>query len=180
MSRVIKSQTVYEGKVIKVYREYITQGDGEALREVVRHSGGACVLAEKNGEFAFVRQYRHAMDKDMLEIPAGKLENGEAFNITAARELEEECALKPLNLTKIAEVCVSPGYDDEVIGIFFASEFSPSVQKLDDDEELTVEWIKKEQAYAMVRSGEITDAKTVIALLWRENQELNRGQFSNG
>lgn len=174
MPKVIKSQTIYEGKVIKVYREYIEQGGGEALREVVRHSGGACVLAEKNGEFAFVRQYRHAVDEYMLEIPAGKRENGEEFIITAARELEEECALKPLNLTKIAEVCVSPGYDDEVIGIFFASEFLPSVQRLDDDEELTVEWIKKERAYEMVKSGEITDSKTVIALLWRENQELRK------
>lgn len=172
MYRVTKSQAVYEGRVIKVYREYMEQNGKEVLREVVRHSGGACVLAEKNGEFAFVRQYRHAFGAELLEIPAGKRENGEDFCVTAARELEEECALKPLNLTKIAETCVSPGYDDEVIGIFFASEFELSVQRLDDDEELTVEWIKKEQAYKMVRSGEITDAKTVIALLWRENQEL--------
>lgn len=172
MHELLKKETVYEGRVIKVYREYIKQGEIEALREIVRHSGGACVLAEKEGKFAFVRQYRHAVGQDMLEIPAGKRENGEAFIITAARELEEECALKPLELKKIAEVCVSPGYDDEVIGIFFASSFELSVQRLDDDEELTVEWIDKSVAYDMVKSGEITDAKTVIALLWRENDEL--------
>ncbi len=172
MQKIVKSQTIYEGRVIKVYRDRVMQGETEVLREVVRHSGGACVLAEKNGKFAFVRQYRHAVGRDMLEIPAGKRDGGEDFCVTAARELQEECALKPLALKKIAEVCVSPGYDDEVIGIFYANSFEPSVQHLDDDEELTVEWIDKFAAYDMVKKGEITDAKTVIALLWRENEEL--------
>lgn len=171
MIKTVKSQTIYDGKVIKVYRDEIEQSGKIAVREIVRHGGGACVLAEKDGKFAFVKQYRHALGKEVLEIPAGKRENGEDFIVTAARELEEECALKPEKLKKITEICVSPGYDDEIIGIFYCDTFTPSVQNLDDDEELSVLWLDKFAAYKMVDSGEIYDAKTVVALLWREKED---------
>lgn len=171
MIKTVKSQTIYDGKVIKVYRDEIEQSGKIAVREIVRHGGGACVLAEKDGKFAFVKQYRHALGKEVLEIPAGKRENGEDFIVTAARELEEECALKPEKLKKITEICVSPGYDDEIIGIFYCDTFTPSVQNLDDDEELSVLWLDKFAAYKMVDGGEIYDAKTVVALLWREKED---------
>ena len=103
MIKTLKSEIIYDGRVIKVYRDEIEQSGKPAVREIVRHGGGACVLAEKGGKFAFVKQYRHALGKDVLEIPAGKRENGEAFEITACRELEEECALKPQKIKKITE-----------------------------------------------------------------------------
>ena len=172
MVKTLKSEKIYDGKVIKVYRDEIEQSGNPAIREIVRHGGGACVLAKRGEQIAFVKQYRHALAKEIYEIPAGKRENGEDFAVTAARELEEECALKPEKLEKIAEICVSPGYDDEIICIFYCDLFTPSVQRLDDDEELSVEWIEKQKAFDMVKSGEIFDAKTVIALLWLEKQEL--------
>lgn len=172
MIKILKSEIIYDGRVIKVYRDEIEQSGKPAVREIVRHGGGACVLAEKGGKFAFVKQYRHALGKEVLEIPAGKRENGEAFEVTACRELEEECALKPQKIKKITEICVSPGYDDEIIGIFYCDSFTDSVQHLDDDEELSVLWLDKAEAYKMVKSGEIYDAKTVVALLWREKEDL--------
>lgn len=177
MVKTLKSEKIYDGKVIKVYRDEIEQSGKPAVREIVRHGGGACVLAKRGEKIAFVKQYRHALAKEIYEIPAGKRENGEDFAVTAARELEEECALKPKELKKIAEICVSPGYDDEIIGIFYCDDFTPSVQKLDDDEELSVEWIDQAKAFEMVFNGEISDAKTVVALLWLENRELKRRKF---
>ncbi len=166
MIKLLKSNKIFDGRVIKVFCDELSDNGVNLYREVVRHGGGACVLAEKNGSFAFVRQYRHPLGEFMLELPAGKREGKEPFEITALRELEEECALKAKKLKKITVFAVSPGYDDELIGVFYANEFEDSKQKLDDDEFLTVEWIKKEKAFEMAENGEITDGKTLLALWW--------------
>ena len=166
MIKLLKSEKIFDGRVIKVFRDEISEGGVSLYREVVCHGGGACVLAEKDGAFAFVRQYRHPVGEYMLELPAGKREGNEDFEVTARRELEEECALKAKELKKITVFAVSPGYDDELIGVFYANKFENSKQKLDDDEILTFEWIEKQKAFEMAENGEITDGKTLLALWW--------------
>ncbi len=166
MIKLLNSQKIFDGRVIKVFRDEISEDGVSLYREVVRHGGGACVLAEKDGAFAFVRQYRHPVGEYMLELPAGKREGNEDFEVTARRELEEECALKAKELKKITVFAVSPGYDDELIGVFYANKFENSKQKLDDDEILTFEWIEKQKAFEMAENGEITDGKTLLALWW--------------
>lgn len=166
MIKLLNSQKIFDGRVIKVFRDEISEDGVFLYREVVRHGGGACVLAEKDGAFAFVRQYRHPVGEYMLELPAGKREGNEDFEVTARRELEEECALKAKELKKITVFAVSPGYDDELIGVFYANKFENSKQKLDDDEILTFEWIEKQKAFEMAENGEITDGKTLLALWW--------------
>ena len=101
MIKLLNSQKIFDGRVIKVFRDEISEDGVSLYREVVRHGGGACVLAEKDGAFAFVRQYRHPVGEYMLELPAGKREGNEDFEVTARRELEEECALKAKELKKI-------------------------------------------------------------------------------
>ena len=166
MIKLLNSQKIFDGRVIKVFRDEISEDGVSLYREVVRHGGGACGLAEKDGAFAFVRQYRHPVGEYMLELPAGKREGNEDFEVTARRELEEECALNAKELKKITVFAVSPGYDDELIGVFYANKFENSKQKLDDDEILTFEWIEKQKAFEMAENGGITDGKTLLALWW--------------
>ena len=100
------------------------------------------------------------------EIPAGKRDKGEDFETTAKREFEEETGLIASSLKKIAYIYPSPGYTNEVIGIFYAEGLSNGKTHFDDTEDLSCFWIDVKTALEMVKSGEITDAKTVIALGW--------------
>ncbi|MDE6001750.1 MAG: NUDIX hydrolase, partial [Clostridia bacterium] len=116
----IKSQTVYDGKILKLTIDKVSLPDGnESVRECVRHSGGAAVLLVKDGEVLLVKQFRYLYGKEIYEIPAGKLEDGEDATAGAARELEEETGYRA-KLVRMLDLYPSPGYTDEVIHIFFA------------------------------------------------------------
>ena len=166
MKNILSSKLIYDGRVIKVFFEEV-EVDGMLLkREIVRHSGGCAVLAEKDGKFAFVSQYRHPFGENFFEIPAGKREVGEPVDITASRELEEECGLKPTGLEFICEYAVSPGYSDEIIYLYYANDFVLSTQNFDEDEQIEVKWLDKEEALNLAKNGKIKDGKTLVSLLW--------------
>lgn len=172
--KLVESKVKYDGRIIKVFADKISH-DGEVIfREVVRHSGGAGVLVERDDKFAFVRQYRHPFGREFLEIPAGTRNGGEPPFNTAVRELEEECGIVSDQLQLISEFAVSPGYTDEMLYVYYCNSFKNGVQKLDDDEDLTVEWIEKSKALKMLVDGEIKDGKTVVALLWYMNNKINK------
>ena len=143
-------------------------------REVVRHRGGAAVLAERDGKFAFVRQYRHPCGEDFFEIPAGTKDSTEKSEATAYRELQEECGLKADHFTFICDYAVSPGYTDEVLSLFYANNFTDVAQSLDEDESLSVEWVSVEESLQMALSGKIKDGKTLVALLWYNAVRANK------
>ena len=164
--KVTCSELKYNGRIIKVYFDTIEQDDKQIFREVIRHNGGAGVLVERDGKFAFVKQYRHPFGRDFLEIPAGMKNPNECASLTALRELEEECGLVANEIQFICEFAVSPGYTDEKIFLYYANNFNKGKQNFDEDESLTVIWMQKEQAFEMLKNGEIKDAKTVIALQW--------------
>lgn len=170
MNKTISSKSIYNGKVVKLFVDKIQNDDIFAVREVVRHSGGAAVLAEKDGKFAFVRQYRHPLGEEIYEIPAGTREQGEDPIVTAARELSEECGLIPKNLALISAFAVSPGYTDEILHVYYADEFEYSHVCLDSDERLVTRWIDKEKALKMLSEQAFIDAKTIIALQWYKNK----------
>ena len=169
MKKLLSSQTIYEGKIIKVYLEKVEYDGSLLTREVVRHRGGAGILAEKDGKFAFVRQYRHPFGEVFFEIPAGTRDGGESGEITAFRELQEECGLKAKSLRHICDYAVSPGYTDEVLHLYYANDFELTNQNLDDDEQLTVEWIDKKTCFEMALNGQIKDGKTMLVLSWYQN-----------
>jgi len=167
--RVVKSESVYEGRVIGVAVETVEQPDGSlAVREVVRHPGGAvAVPLLADGRVVLVRQYRHPTGRDLLELPAGKLDPGEPPENSVRRELEEESGYRAGSVRKICAFYPTPGFCDEILHLFLATDLQPSRQHLEADEEsMTVEVYTQEQLAAMIERGDIIDGKTLIGLLW--------------
>ncbi|MBQ8427186.1 MAG: NUDIX hydrolase [Clostridia bacterium] len=156
---------LYKGKILNVRKDDVVLPDGKnAVREIIEHNGGSAVLCEKDGKILMVRQFRYAYQKELLEIPAGKLNEGEDPMETAIRELEEEGGIKADKMELLFEVYPTPGYSNEIIRIYQAVEFHETAMHLDEDEFLSSEWIDKKELKKMIRNKEIKDAKTLIAL----------------
>ena len=165
IEKTLSSTTIYDGKVIKVMRDQVSLPNGEsAYREIVHHNGGATVLAVKDDMVYFVRQYRYAYHDELLELPAGKLNEGEDPKSCAIRELEEETGLKATDVDLITKLYPSPGYTDEVIYVYLARDLVQGTQHLDEDEFLGVITLPLSTDKEMLDSGEIRDAKTIVAL----------------
>lgn len=160
----LTSKRVYDGKILKLDVDEVRLPDGsKALRECVRHCGGAAVLLVVGGKVALVKQHRYLYGKDIYEIPAGKLEEGEEPSVGAARECEEETGYRA-QVEKFLEIYPSPGYTDEVIHIYLAKNAEYVGQHVDEGEFLTCEFLPLVRVVEMIESGEICDAKTVAAI----------------
>lgn len=164
----IKSEKIYEGKIIKVRVETVElPGQIYAKREIVEHARGVGIVAiTKEDNIILVKQYRKAINKPIYEIPAGIVEAGEDISDAAARELQEEAGFKPLNLELVVESYASPGFTDEKLSIFFTDKLELSQLDLDESEFLEVEEVPLTRAIEMVENFEISDAKTVIGILY--------------
>ena len=171
---VKKSELMFGGRILKEYRDEVVLDNGmEVTREVMRHQGAAAVVPiTDNGEVILVKQYRYAVGKEMLEIPAGILEPGEEMAACAARETEEETGYKPMELIHLFDFLSSPGYCTEKIGIYAARKLVPSRQHLDADEDVEVVIMPLEEAVELVKSGEIVDGKTIAAIMSVSAQSL--------
>jgi len=151
-----------------VDRMAVTLPNGKpATREVVRHVGAAAVVAmDGEGRVTLVRQYRAPIDRVLIELPAGKLDSpGEDRLKAAQRELAEETGLVAEHWTHLTDLITTPGFCDEVIGLYLATGLKRGESHPDDDEFLRVVTLPLPEAVAMARSGELTDAKTVVGLL---------------
>jgi ADP-ribose pyrophosphatase len=161
----LASETIYKGKVFDIRVDEIREGDIEYKREIVVHKGSAVVIPVfEDGTVALVRQYRHAAGKHLLEICAGTLNSGEDPEIGARRELEEEIGVTAGSVEKLAEFWVSPGFLTEKMHLYLATELTETQQNLEADEVLTVERHKLSDLAEMIETGEIEDAKTIIAI----------------
>ncbi|MBE5753027.1 MAG: NUDIX hydrolase [Clostridiales bacterium] len=166
IEKTVKTNYVYQGKILSLRNDDALLSDGTPCkREIVEHSGGACVLYVENGCVLLVKQYRYAYGEILYEIPAGKLEKGEDPALTAIRELEEETGIKTTEVELLFIDYPSPGYTNEKIYIYEAKNGIKTAQRLDEGEFLAVERVPLEKAKQMLYSGEIKDGKTVIALL---------------
>lgn len=164
--KTVNKNYVYKGRILNLRKDDIILPDGNpAIREMVEHSGGAAVVCEKDGKILMVKQYRYAYQREVLEIPAGKLNPGEPPEITALRELEEEGGIIADSLVKLYEVYPTPGYTNEIIYIYSATSFKEGKAHLDEDEFLSAIWVDKNELKKMIQNGEIKDGKTLIALL---------------
>ena len=164
--KTLNSEYIYKGKILNLRRDDVELVNGSlAKREVIEHSGGACVVCEKDGKILLVNQFRYPYGSELLELPAGKINPGESPETTAIRELEEEGGIKAEKVELIFKVYPSPGYTNEIIYVYRAVGLQNTTQSLDEDEFLDVVWVEKEQLKKMIKSGEIKDGKTLIGLL---------------
>ncbi len=164
--QIISSKEVFRGRVFSVSVDEVREGDQTYIREVVHHHGSAVIIPVfGDGTVALVRQYRHPAVKYLLEAPAGTLNDGEAPEEGAARELEEELGYVAERLEKLSEFFVSPGFLEEKMWVYLATELTETKQQLDDDEIVEVVRIPFGQALSMITSGEIEDAKTIIGIM---------------
>src|SRR4030095_2475384 len=166
LPKIINSEKKFEGRVFSVTVDTVSEGEHTYKREVVHHSGSAVIIpVHDDGTVVLVRQYRHPAVRYLLEAPAGTLANGEQPELGAARELQEELGLVATRLEKLSEFFVSPGFLEEKMWVFLATEFSEGKQNLDDDEILDIGRVPVGEALEMITSGEIQDAKTIIGLM---------------
>ena len=163
----LESQTIYQGRIIAVTQDTVRLENGKnAKREVVHHHGGAAIVpVGKNGEVYLVRQYRYPMGRELLEIPAGKLEPGEDPRAAAIRELEEECGLTADEIVDLHPVYPSVGYDTEAIHMYLATGLHETKCQPDEDVFLDRLSYPLDTLVEMVMQGEICDAKTVAGIL---------------
>lgn len=169
--KTLKQEYLYRGKVVNLRCDEVFLPNGRcAQREVLEHPGGACVLCVKDGKVVLVRQYRYPYGEELLEIPAGKLNQGEDPYSAAMRELKEETGLKANSLNYLMTFYPSPGYSNEKIYIYEAQETEEGGQNLDEDELLSVVYMPVEEALKSIQNGTMKDGKTIAALLFYSNR----------
>lgn len=166
MPKTIASEPIYKGRIFDIRVDTIREGDAQYKRDIIVHPGSAVVVPVfEDNSVALVRQYRHAAGCYLLEIPAGSLDGNESPETGAARELEEEIGFRAARLEKIAEFFVSPGFLTEKMFVYLATELTETSQDLDEDEIIEIERYTFPQAFDLIRSGGIEDAKTIAGLM---------------
>ena len=171
--KTVSSETLYEGKIITLRVEEVQLPDGnKAKRELIKHPGAVAIIPiTSDGKLVLVEQYRKALERSLIEIPAGKIDPGEAPEVTAVRELEEETGYGAKEFTYIQSFATSPGFADEVIHLYLARGLfkieNPAAG--DEDEFINLLEVTLEEAEKMVASQEIYDAKTAFAILYAKD-----------
>ena len=165
--KTVDSRTLFEGKIVTVKLDQAQLVNGAVVsREVVEHPGGVCILPLfDDGTVSIVRQFRYPFQQVVTELPAGKLEKGEAHRPAALRELEEEVGVTCGKLTYLGCLYLSPGFSSEVLHMYLAQELKQGQCHPDEDEFLETERIPFSALLEQVMSGEIVDAKTVALVL---------------
>jgi len=171
-ARVLSKREIYRGRVVHLVVEEVALPNGhQSTLEVIYHPGAAAVLPfVSDTEVLLVRQYRHATAGApgggyLLEIPAGKLDPGEAPEACARRETEEEVGYAIGRLERLGAIFTAPGFTDEIIHLYTAHELVPTAARLGPDEVLSVVRMEFAAAVAMIERGEIIDSKSICALL---------------
>ena len=164
--KTLASREVYRGRIIRVREDTVLLPNGkEGRREVVEHPGGVGILALDGDDVLLVRQYRYAFSRVLTEIPAGKREPGEEPSVTARRELKEEIGAEAKKWTELGTLIASPGCYGETLYLYLAQGLTFGATHPDEDEFLDVLRMPFDQAVEQCMRSELTDAKTVAALL---------------
>ena len=172
MHKLIKETKIYDGKIVKLsFKEY-EYNNQPIYREVISHNGGVAVLAIENDEIYFVEQYRHAVESNVLELPAGCIEKGEDPLLSARRELQEEIGFDTNDISLLGKFYPTPGYSSETIYLYLAENLIPNKLELDEDEFITIHKIKINKVKEMLLNNEFIDGKTQLALLLYLNKKV--------
>lgn len=163
LEKEVQAETYFQGFVFTAKKFTVELPDGSKhSREVVLHNGGSCIAAmREDGKFILVRQYRFAVQQELLEFPAGKIESHEQAKLCAIRELEEECGYQAKNVLDMGYIYPTCGYSSEKIYLYFAKNLIETKQHLDDGENLSVVYLSLDEIIALIEQGKIHDGKTV-------------------
>jgi ADP-ribose pyrophosphatase len=170
-AQIVTSKLAYQGKVFSVYTEKVREPNGvEAIRDVVRHSGSVVILAvddtnPRNPLVVIERQFRHAADQYLLELPAGRVEPGEKTLAAAKRELIEETGYRAKKWTKLVRYYASPGFVGEWMEIYLATGIKAGTAQPEEDEKIEVTLVPLKELVKMCTSGQIHDGKTIVGAL---------------
>ncbi len=168
MEETISKKYIYRGKVINLRIDKVKLPSCNLHeREIVEHQGSVAILpVDKDGDIFLIKQFRKAVEEEIWEIPAGRIEKGEGIVECAKRELKEETGLSSNLMKKICEYYPSPGYSSEVIHIFLAEELSEGKPSPEIDEFIKIKKFNKEDIIKLLRGGKIKDGKTQASLLF--------------
>ncbi len=167
--RVVHRETIYRGRIIRLVRETLSVRGRRIVRETVQHPGAVVIVPFLDrSRILFVRQYRRAVDRELLELPAGTLERGERREVCARRELEEETGWRAHSMRRIGQFYAAPGCLSEQLTVFLAQRLTRGQAKPESDEILRPAVLTVREALAKIRSGAICDAKTIIGVLFAQ------------
>jgi len=174
VEKTLKSTNVYNGKIINVQKNIVQlPSGGNTIREVVLHNGAVAIIPVIDEDnILLVKQFRYPTDKILLELPAGTLNNRENPKSCAKRELEEETGFQAKKFIQILETFVAPGYSNEIMYTFVATDLYKTRKNLDYDENIEVVKIKVKEVMKLILDGKITDAKTICGILIAKNKKL--------
>ncbi len=179
--KTLTSKNIYSGKIIKLdVHEVMLENQKTAEREIITHHGGVGIIPITDAdEIVLVKQFRKPFECETLEIPAGKKEKNEEPLSCAERELKEETGITAKYITFLADMYPSPGYTDEIVHIYKAEGLTYGNMSTDEDEFIEVFKYSMVEAVEMIKSGQIKDAKTIIAVMMAANERLiqNHGQM---
>lgn len=166
----INTETVYLGKAFDVRRDQVLLPDGKKTSfDVVVHPGAVTLIpVDSDGRILFVRQFRYAVGEELLELPAGTLDEGEEPQACAHREIREETGMSAGRLKKIGEFFLVPGYSTEFMHIYIAEDLKPDPLPGDEDEFITVEAVEQEKIPELISRGILRDAKSLSAIFLAE------------
>ena len=162
----IDSKNLFTGKIIKLYLDNVMLPNKKiTTREKVSHPGAVGIVpVNKKSKLVLVEQYRYPVESTLMEIPAGKLDKGEDPADCAGRELHEEIGATGGKLIHLVSFYTSPGFSDEILHLYLATDFERKENNLDEDEFLHVYEIDLEKAVSLIKKGKIMDAKTIIGI----------------
>jgi len=172
--KVVETQRIYEGKVINLRIDTIVLPNGkQSKREIIEHSAAiVAVPILPDGRVVLVRQFRLPARGPLLEAPAGGVEPDEDIDEAVVRELEEEIGYHAGKVQKLFGMFVAPGYTEEIIYAYLATELTPQTAKADDDEFIQIETYTLDEALSKIDTGEIRDGKTIASLLYVKRMGL--------
>ncbi len=180
---LMNTSLVHDGRVVHLSIDTVRFPDGSIGElELVRHRGAAAVLPVLGGErdadpdILLLRQYRYAAGGEIWEVPAGIIEPGESWEDCARRELEEEAGVKAGKLVALTTIHTTPGFTNEEIHLYAAFDLEPGEARTDEDEFLQVVRLPLSEALRMVHTGEISDGKSLVAILYAARFLMGRAQ----
>lgn len=172
--KILSRHVVYRGRILNLRVDNVRVPSGKrAYREVIEHNPAVGLIPLTNdGNVLLVSQFRYAIDEEILEIPAGIVEDGEEFETAALRELQEEVGFTASELVHVGSFYTSPGFSNELLVIYLASGLTPSKLDEDEDEFIQTVPVKIEDIPHLLTEGKVRDGKTFAALSWLINQKL--------